>query len=96
MLQAAKDAADVLIREMLAMGLGRPQPKAKREDADFYSSSEDEDEENENQKQGKHLVVEQIKVEDDAGNLKVAYPAKTDLKFADEAVDKGLLEVRRA
>ncbi len=84
---------------MLELGLGRP-VKKKREDADFYSSSSDDEEEPVATQEGRGkrrcLTVEQLRVEDPQGNLKVAYPARTDLPFAAAAADSGTLELVRA
>lgn len=55
----AKRVADLLLRDMLELGLG------KRSDTDA----------------GKALRVEQGRVVDEDGNLRVTYPAKTDLLF---------------
>ncbi len=73
-LQKAKLVADEVIREMLSLDLG-----AKDE-----PDSDDEDEEEMARKQ---LKVEQVKVVDAEGNMKVVYPSKTDLAFANEAAN---------
>lgn len=76
-LQVAKSVADSLLREMLLLDIGN---KKKKESDDFYSSSEDEDE-SDDCKMTRNLTVEQVKVIDEEANLKVIYPAKTDLQF---------------
>jgi len=85
-LQTAKDVADAVLKEMLKLGLGKKM-KVKKEDGDFYSSSEDEDA-SETTPQPKQLLVEQVKVIDSGGNLRVVYPSKTDLSFNDVNVKR--------
>ncbi len=71
---------------MLELGLWRP--VKKREDADF-SSSEDEVATLEGHRKRHCLMVEQLRMEDLKGNLKMAYPVRTDLRFAAAVADSG-------
>ncbi len=86
---------------MLELGLGRPAAKSKGkggDDKDFYSSSSDEEEEagtGASKPKARCLRVEQVRVEDAEGNLRVLYPSKTDLTFAQGAVDRGDLVIER-
>ena len=80
-LQAAKNAADALVKEMLEANLGRPLKKPKDEDDDFYSDSSDEEVDEADELRPKTLLVEQAKVVDAEEKLKVVYPSKADLQF---------------
>jgi len=66
---------------MLSLGLGKAEEETKQ-DSSSSSSSEDEDEAVAKPLPGKRLQVEQVKVVDTDGNLKVVYPSKTDLPYA--------------
>jgi hypothetical protein len=77
--QTAKDVADAVIKEMLQLGLGRAKKEVQQ---DSSSSSEDDDDDATPVTPMKRLQVEQVKVVGTEGSLKVVYPSKTDLPYA--------------
>ncbi|XP_046340245.2 leucine-rich repeat-containing protein 47-like [Haliotis rufescens] len=69
-LDVCKKVADELLREMLVMGVGTPVEEAAEAAADGGEGDADAIQK---------LVVEQVRVIDHEGGLKVVYPSRTDL-----------------
>ena len=89
-LDTCKKIMDELLYKMLDMGLGSPAKGGNSKGAcakggDSSSESSDdgvvfEGEEGEAKKPTKSLFVEQVKIVDNEGGLKVLYPSRTDLQ----------------
>uniref|UniRef100_H2YAL6 B3/B4 tRNA-binding domain-containing protein n=1 Tax=Ciona savignyi TaxID=51511 RepID=H2YAL6_CIOSA len=76
-LRSCKEILDELIKRMVEFGFYSKRIKSKK-DKDFYDDSSDEEQDDD---ATKTLVVQQVRVEDDQGSVRVVYPAKTDLIF---------------
>jgi len=76
-LRSCKDILDEMLKQMVQLGF-KSFPVQKAGEKDFYDDSSDE----ESVKPVlEHLIVQQVRVEDPEGNLKVVYPSRTDLDF---------------
>nr|XP_002131295.1 leucine-rich repeat-containing protein 47-like [Ciona intestinalis] len=76
-LRSCKDVLDEFLKRLVELGCYSTAIKTNKE-KDFYDDSSDE----ENTENPNHtLVVQQVRVEDEKGDVRVVYPAKTDLLF---------------
>ncbi|ESO95482.1 hypothetical protein LOTGIDRAFT_188753 [Lottia gigantea] len=79
-LDSCKKVMDELLREMLKMGVGcseDEEPPSSKEEATEEDGAEPEA--TPKIPKNHHLVVEQVKIVDHEGSLKVVYPSRTDL-----------------
>lgn len=79
-LSSCKNIMDKLLHSMVNEGLHSGRER------DFYSDSSDGDEAPVERKGPASLVIQQVKILDSTGKLKVIYPSRTDLSFTDPAI----------
>ncbi|KAK3595782.1 hypothetical protein CHS0354_025419 [Potamilus streckersoni] len=88
-LDTCKKVMDELLYKMLEIGLGEPRGSEKRSDGGVAGASGDsEDTVVFQQPSAQKLLVEQVKILDKEGSMKVVYPSRTDLI-------SGVIEVQR-